>query len=324
MPGCLCYLLGASHSGTTLLAMLLGAHRDCCTVGQLGADGIPDPERYRCSCGRRIGECSFWSEVSARMRGRGVDFDIANPGTSIHALESNYLRRLLSPLHRGPVLEAIRDAALTLSARWRSHLASTQRRYAALVNALGEVSRAKVIVDSSKTGVRLKYLLRNPDLEVKVIWVIRDGRGVALTYLDPLNFADARSPELRAGGFGGGRDGEQKPIARAAREWRRSNEEAECVVANLSRSRWMLARYEDVCSNTHATLRSICAFLGLAPECINLDFRSRTQHVVGNGMRLDSSPEIRLDERWRQHFGINDLAVFDRIAGNLNRRYGYI
>ena len=33
----LAYILAASHSGSTLLAMLLGAHRETCTVGELKA-----------------------------------------------------------------------------------------------------------------------------------------------------------------------------------------------------------------------------------------------------------------------------------------------
>ena len=45
--------------------------------------------------------------------------------------------------------------------------------------------------------------------------------------------------------------------------------------------------------------------------------------VVGNGMRLDSTPEIRLDERWKSALTKDDLAVFNRVAGAMNRRCGY-
>jgi len=62
-----------------------------------------------------------------------------------------------------------------------------------------------------------------------VIRLIRDGRAVALTYMDPAGFADAKDPSLRAGGMGGDRRREKLTMAQAAREWRRSNEEAEHV-----------------------------------------------------------------------------------------------
>jgi hypothetical protein len=45
--------------------------------------------------------------------------------------------------------------------------------------------------------------------------------------------------------------------------------------------------------------------------------------MIGNGMRLDSTPEIKLDERWREVLSPSDLEIFDPIAGRLNRQLGY-
>ena len=88
-------------------------------------------------------------------------------------------------------------------------------------------------------------------------------------------------------------------MADAAREWRRSNEEAEHVLAGLDRSRWIEVRYEEVCADPKGTLRRIFDFLGLDPSRWVQGFRSVEHHVVGNGMRLDSTSEIRPDERWK-------------------------
>jgi hypothetical protein len=40
-------------------------------------------------------------------------------------------------------------------------------------------------------------------------------------------------------------------------------------------------------------------------------------------MRFDRSSEIRLDERWRTHLSTENLQIFERLAGALNRKYGY-
>jgi hypothetical protein len=64
-------------------------------------------------------------------------------------------------------------------------------------------------------------------------------------------------------------------------------------------------------------------FLGLPEDDAFNHFRSATHHVVGNGMRLDDSSEIRLDDRWRTHLTSADLRGFDRVAGKLNRSLGY-
>src|ERR1044072_4610633 len=95
----LAYILSASHSGSTLLAMLLGAQPGACTVGELRAPSLGDPDVYRCSCGERIKKCPFWIAVSLGMAARGIaNFDITLAGTSIYQVDSDYLRRLLEPL----------------------------------------------------------------------------------------------------------------------------------------------------------------------------------------------------------------------------------
>ena len=116
----LAYILAASHSGSTLLAMLLGSHHETRTVGELKLSprAIGDIDQYRCSCGEFIRKCPFWNDVRARMARRGFDFDIANAGTSYSGIETPYAGRLLRPLHRGRMLEAIRDMGLSLSSAW--------------------------------------------------------------------------------------------------------------------------------------------------------------------------------------------------------------
>ena len=304
--------------------MLLGANPKACTVGELKVTSLGDPDRYRCSCGELIKQCGFWLAVSDCMAERGLDFEPTRAGTSIRAVESSYARRLLNPLHRGRALEALRDAALSLSPTWTALLKDTQIRNACLVEALCALTGADVIVDSSKTGLRLKYLLRNPDLDVRIVRLTRDGRGVALTHKDPMTFADAQDPSLRAGGCGGHRDSERKSMAEAAREWRRSNEEAECVLSGVPRSKWIQVRYEDLCADPCTVLRAVFGFLGLPTDPIVLDFRSVAQHVIGNGMRLDSRSDICLDERWKTHLTEDDLRVFEQVAGKLNRSLGYV
>lgn len=319
----LVYILAASHSGSTLLSMLMGAHHEICTVGELKATRLGDPDGYRCSCREEIKKCPFWAGISRDMAQRGFSFDMANAGTDIRSGASPYVRRLLRPLHRGPFLERFRDVALALSRTWRSELPRIQARNQALMECILARTGKRVIVDSSKIGIRLKYLLQNPVLDVRVIRLIRDGRGVALTYTDPAGFADARDPSLRGGGMGKDRESERLPMAQAAREWRRSNEEAEAILRHLDRSRWMEIRYETLCKYPDETLHQLFTLMGVDPEPVTSDFRSIEHHVIGNGMRLDSTRVVRLDERWRSMLSVTDLAIFESVAGEMNHRLGY-
>src|SRR4030095_6674403 len=138
--------------------------------------------------------------------------------TDLAAGTGLYVRRLLRPLHRGPAFELVRDLALHIAPAWRGHLAVWQRPNARLAESVCRVTGKALVVDSSKVAVRLKYLLRNPALDVRVVRVIRDGRAVMLTYMDPARFADARDERLRGGGSGGDRAEERLSATRAAVE----------------------------------------------------------------------------------------------------------
>jgi hypothetical protein len=319
----LAYILAASHSGSTLLSMLLGAHPQICTVGELKANRIGDGENYRCSCGRQIVQCDFWKEIEFRMHQKGLPFSVGAAGTNISATDNAYLRRLIRPQLQAASLELVRDLALGISPAWHRHHALIQKRNAALIGTILELRGARIIVDSSKGGLRLKYLLRNRSLDVKVIRLIRDGRAVSLTYMDTDAYADASEPELRSGGFGKTGAKKKVPMSRAAYEWRRAIEEGERAIRRLKASQWIEIRYETLCVKPVETLREICTFLGVSREGVERDFRKVTQHVVGNGMRLDTSSEIRLDERWKAWLSAEELDIFDSIAGRVNRKYGY-
>jgi hypothetical protein len=64
-------------------------------------------------------------------------------------------------------------------------------------------------------------------------------------------------------------------------------------------------------------------FLGVKEDQSFKQFRSSAHHIVGNGMRLDGSNEIVLDDRWRSALSEKQLREFDSVAGQQNRSYGY-
>src|SRR5262249_5777547 len=150
-----------------------------------------------------------------------------------------------------------------------------------------------------------------------------DGRAVALTYTDPALFADAADPRFRGGGFGKSREGERLDLRAAARQWRRGQEEAEAIVRSLPADRWVEVRYETLCREPDATLAAVFSLLGVDPLRARTDFRMAARHVIGNGMRLDSTNEIRADDRWTSALSDRERRLFHTVAGSMNRRLGY-
>ena len=177
------YIMSASHSGSTLLTLLLAAHPEIATIGETSAvtaNGSGDTGL--CSCGVKLRQCSFWEQVCNRMAARGVDARAADFSTEFRIPKSRSADRLLRAEYRGRSFETLRDLLLSCSPAWRARGKTILATNVALVESVREVCGARVFLDSSKEPHRLKFLLRAPSLSVKVIHLVRDGRGVAASY----------------------------------------------------------------------------------------------------------------------------------------------
>ena len=319
------YILGASHSGSTLLALLLNAHPDVATIGETSPGKMGDVDTYRCSCGRVIKDCPFWAKVARRMQERHSDFRLGDFGTAFEYPANRVINRVLQCEHRGVALEWVRDTVLRWSPGWKRAQARIKARCYDLASVVLAESGKRILVDSSKVAHRLKFLWRIPEFHIRVIHLVRDGRAVALTYMRQDEFADSREPAWRRGGRGMASEATAPslPMHTAAEEWRRCLRSEQHVLAGLPRSRWIEVRYEELCGNPEGTLERIHSFLGTKSGPVTRAFRAAENHVIGNGMRLDTTSEIALDERWRSVLTEEYVRVFDSVAGGVNRRYGY-
>ena len=297
----LAFIMAASHSGSTLLAMLLGAHPQATTIGDTA--GTPDRNNpdYRCSCGHRARECPFWMQITERMGSQGINIDVTSFGTRFEYPENWFINRILGAEHRGPFLETVRDGILALSPGWKQSFQRIAQHNSAIVEAATQIANAKVLVDSSKLPHRLKFLLRIFGINIRVVHLVRDGRGVAHTYIHDNGWS----------------------VEKAAIEWRRGIVAAEKLLSRLDSGMWKQVRYEDLCANPQAELQKLCIFLNLNPSRVNLDFRSANLHVFGNKMRLSSEKAILLDETWRTELTDSQISTIERITGKHLKRYGY-
>jgi len=298
----LVYIASPSYSGSTLLTLLLGAHPEIATVGELKATAMGDVDLYRCSCGSLIQHCQFWSKVGESLKRRNVQFDVANFGTHFRLGRASKLGdRLLRARVRGPLLEWLRSATMRLHPSASDHARRVLDRNRMLIDVFCELRGTRTFLDGSKDPVRLWHLLRSQAWRVKVIHLIRDGRGTANSYMKHY----------------------QANMTVAALEWKETHQECERIKRTLGSGGSFTMRYEDLCSDPRATLEALLAFIEVDSSRMTLDLRTQDLHVLGNAMRLRSTDEIRTDERWRVDLSGEQLALFDRLAGNWNTRYGY-
>lgn len=144
----LIYIAGASHSGSTLLDMMLNAHPKIVSVGEVlklnrtKGSKTGKPKFTRCSCGAwGLMQCEFWSRVNERI--------LQTHGKSFADLDVNDYHQL--PEREDP--------------------------NAILFRAISDVSGKDFIVDSSKIPRRLKHLMSVDELTVYPVHLIRDPRG---------------------------------------------------------------------------------------------------------------------------------------------------
>ncbi len=297
----LVYILSPSYSGSTLLTFLLNTHPEVSTIGELKAQALGDVETYECSCGTRMKECGFWQQVSAELTRQGVRFDPEDFGTHFRRRGQPVVDRVLRARVRGGAFEGARRLMLHTLPGTRKEFQAVLERNRLLTEVVGNLQRASMFLDGSKDPVRLQYMYEAGLWNVRVIYMVRDGRGTARSYMKHHGIS---MPE-------------------AAWEWRRTHEECDRLVARLPANCWTKVKYEDLCGAPDATLNDLFRFLRVDPAAANSDYRAVEHHIIGNSMWLKSSGAIRLDEKWRSDLGVETLSAFEKVAGELNRRYGY-
>lgn len=295
------YITSPSYSGSTLLTFLLATHPRIATVGELKAQAMGNIEEYYCSCGTRFPDCIFWQRLVDRLQENGVALDLQAFESHFHLPGAPLSDRLLRATVRGPGLEKLRDLGLAYWPPARRKRDRALARNVALVDAICTVQGGDVFLDGSKDPIRLKHLYQHGPWNMKVISMIRDGRGAANSWMKHYH----------------------TDMATAAREWKDNQLECERMVNMLPAEDCYPLYYEELCRYPDEKLAEIFRFIGLDPDQANRDFLAVENHIIGNSMRLKSSSEIVLDEKWRTRLTPDDLKTFETIAGDLNQRYGY-
>jgi Sulfotransferase family len=143
------YIAGTSHSGSTLLNLMLNAHPEIFSVGEalhlnrkLTVKNIPERRYAPCTCGApSLWKCEFWSRVDEYTQ------------------------------------KTIGKSLIDLNMLDQRPLESTQAPNALVFKAISNVSGKKFVVDSSKLPRRLSHLMCLDEINVYPVHLIRDPKG---------------------------------------------------------------------------------------------------------------------------------------------------
>lgn len=290
------YIAGDGRSGSTLLDRLIGTYPGVFSCGELGnlLMSLTSPDQL-CACGSRAQDCSFWAGVGARWSAAVPDFT----EREYLMLQRRY-ERLRSLLRRAPEF----NLSNPRFARYAEYTG-------ALFRAIAAASGTRVIVDSSKSPARALALSRVPGLEVCMLHLVRDVRGVAYSLR-----------KLRNGTL---RPARASNSLRYVGTWAAVNYFCEKVRPQMQRPS-LLTRYEDYTADPDGLLAAVAEMLGME----RVPFESRVDRlmeqghqVAGNDARFKPVKRIATDDTWRRQLGFSMQKGLYLLALPLMLRYGY-
>jgi hypothetical protein len=298
------YLMGAGHVGSTVIDVVIGAHPRIESLGEAwklpGAWLDPASERV-CACGAPIRACAFWREARGYWAELVGDDDVGRYVGGMSRFEGS--RAAWAHLLRSRVApsDAFEDYV---------------RRNRALYEAVLRTSGKHMIVESSLSPRRAFVLSRTPGVDLHLVHVVRDGRGVIWSHQNPAKRAVRKSFEPAS-------------TFETTRYWISANLQSAFVYAQVPAERRMRLRYEDFATDPDAALARLGAFVGedlsglLTAERAIRQPAPQRHTPGGNRVRLQREVQVRRDFGWMEHLPARDRDLFWLCAGWLARSYGY-
>lgn len=307
-------IYSTGYSGSTLVSLIVGAHSKAFYLGEFHSLARYCKENGFCGCGKMIKECSFWKEVRGQYKERtGLDF-FTHPKDLLTyerfkkqmmlSTHEKYLFRFRKATgYLGNTYALLAPLKLFTISRWKKLIQTTMGLY----NIISEISGSEILVDSTKSYVRTYELFNAyPDL-IKVIFLVRDGRGVC------------HSNIMRGKHYRG------ISMAKAARGWKNGYIRGEKILSIIPDKSKLFLKYEELCIDPEKYAKKISDFMSMSFEPGMLNISKGVGHsIAGNRMKRQSSNEIILNEKWKDGLSLEDLNIFNKIAGSINQKYGYL
>jgi Sulfotransferase domain len=288
---------------------MLGQVPGFCAVGELAyvwIRGVVEDEL--CGCGERFRSCPFWQQVGEEAFG-GWD---AVDGGEMVTLRAAVDRTRFIPVMLAP----------STVPGYRARLTRYAELLGRLYDAIVRVSGASVVVDSTKHASTAFLLRRVPRLDLRVVHLVRDGRGVAYSWMKEVRKPEALDREAYL---------DRYPPARMGARWVTYNS-----LVHLLRSDRdipsLLVRYEDLVREPRRSIHRIVSLAGGSVRDEDLRFiadgsvETPIEHnIAGNPVRfLRGRMPLRVDDEWRRKMATRDRRLVSAIGFPLLARYGYL
>ncbi len=297
------YIAGSGRSGSTILNVILGQLDGF--FGGSEIKGIWDcgvQENRVCGCGDRFHECKTWKPIFQEAFGgmTGVD-----PARMV------YLRERLAQTKFLPPMLLHRDRGPRQTPKTREFLGNLDKLYRAIQTVTG----CRVIVDASKWPSYAYMVESLPSVELYVLHLIRDPRGVSHSWTRKKESAPGRLfPQ-------------HSPI-RTTIYWNVWHPSITYLWDRRGKKH-LFMRYEDFVAHPQKSVAEIMRFVNEKPHpgpfvdehTVELE---KTHGVAGNKTRfISGTVKIKQDDEWKRKFPLHYKFLVTAMTFPLLRRYGY-
>jgi hypothetical protein len=301
------YIGGWGRSGSTLLGRMLGGVTGFFVAGELREVWTCCLENRLCGCGEPFRSCEFWMRVGEEAFGGWEQAGLA---------ELARLRRQLDRQWSVPILMA----PLKWVRRWapvRTYVEALERLYTAIQT----VSGAKWIVDSSKLPSYALLLRMMRGVDLRVLHLVRDSRGVMFSWQKHVARLDSS----------------QKDKMMLRYSWLSSSLRYDLY--NLLTHRlprlghpYLLMRYEDLIADPRSNLGRAVRHAGVDARDSEFGFLLEDGAVsLGPNHMVDGNPlrftvgrvPLQTDEAWRSGLSTSRRVAVSVLTSPLLLRYGY-
>jgi hypothetical protein len=296
------YIAGFERSGSTLVNRVLGQLDDFVAWGELR--DIWDHailQNRTCSCGVPFHNCEAWDKILVAAFGSRSNIDAQ---AFFQLQRQTRARMFLTTL--GPL------GKKQLQKQSQAYFAAL----APLYSAIHSTTACRVIVDSTKASWYGAALGLLPNIDLYVVHVTRDPRGVCHSLKRRKSEGE---PEAQW----------YNPV-HAALSWNLKNSAVEALL-NTSSDRYLRLQFEEFVANPKDSLAKILHLLG--ETATTLPFTSDSVVEMGVDHIFAGSPssrsqtgkvDLRLDERWKTELPPVERRLIKALTYPMLQKYGYI
>ena len=272
------YIMGAGRSGTTALATFLGNNNEIENIGEMHQFFEYLDGNKECSCGKSLNECNFWRNK--------IDFPIQNFSKNIRQLSEKM------ESHSGIIKHILSSFS---KIEYEQYIALHQL----ILDSIQSDTKKSIVLDSSKYLGRVLALNKLDNIELKIIYVVRDVRGVINSFSKKVQTS-------------------KSPLSTIV-YYMLVNLVAEFISRFILRKKVIKIRYEDLINNPNSLFDRLEGFLNLNLKDIKDKIGKQKSfeigHIIG-GNRLKKNKEIYYtkDVSWEKKFNWVERSIYYILA----------